>query len=372
MESTFFDQIYWGNSVKQYTLLVLIILLGLLFKKILSKIFSQLLFKIFKKFAAEIKVGVFLDLLLKPFERLTIIFTLYFAANQLDYPLNLILLDFKRKSKTGISISEITIGDIIDKAFLFFFILTVTWIVLRLIDFIAHVYSHKASLTESKADDQIVPFVKELTKAVVCFIGFFMLLGYTFEINVLTLITGLGISGIAIALAAKETLENLIGSFTIFIDKPFIVGDIVKVKGIEGTIEKVGFRSTLIRTNSKTMATVPNKGMVDGVLENISQRNYRKINFHLSLSYQTKSSDLKQIIIDINQYINTHEHTTTDGIAYLEGYFESAIKLEVEYFVHILEYNHFLRIKEEINFKIREIVEKNHSEFVFVKTELKN
>ncbi|MCZ4243239.1 mechanosensitive ion channel family protein [Pedobacter punctiformis] len=365
MNSEFFNQIFWGNNIRAYFLFGTILLLGLLFKRIVSKLLSKLLFRLFKKFSQQAHDDTFVSLLLKPIEVFILFSTLYLSINQLKHPLEVTVYHYSKlvgKVKEQIPVS---IGDCIDKIFLFLIILSIFWIILRIIDFISHVLLYKAAVTQNKSDDQLVPFLKELFKTIVVFIGFFTLLGFVFEVNVLTLITGLGIGGIAIALAAKESLENLLGSFTIFLDKPFTVGDLVKVDGVEGTVEKVGFRSTLIRTTEKTMATIPNKGMIDGVLENMSLRNFRRVKFAFGITYETKPPTIKKIVEEIKTYIKEHPDTSDDGNAYFEGFGDSSLNIEVIYFVSLTAYNDYLAIKEEINFKIMEIVMNNKSDFAY-------
>ena len=100
-------------------------------------------------------------------------------------------------------------------------------------------------------DDQLIPFIIEIGKILIYVLGAFIVMGSIFNVNIAALATGLGIGGIALAMASKESLENLLGSFTIFFDKPFTVGDIVTVGSVTGTVEKVGFRSTRVRTFDK-------------------------------------------------------------------------------------------------------------------------
>jgi MscS family membrane protein len=358
MDNQFFEQIFWGNTVKQYCFFVGIILLGLLFKRLVSRLFSLALFKIFKGFAEEVKGDTFVELLIKPIESFITFCTIYLAINNLSHPLDIGLW---HKSKTKL---EVTIGDCLDKVFLFLIILSVFWIILRIIDFIAFVLKHKAIKSNNKADDQLVPFLKELTKTLICFLGFFVLLGFVFEINVLTLITGLGIGGIAIALAAKESLENLIGSFTIFLDKPFTVGDVVKVDGIEGTIEKVGFRSTWLISPDKTTIVIPNRAMIDGVLENVTLRNYRRVNFFIGITYETDPADIKLILNAIGGFLTGHPDTK-DGYAAFDNFGDSALNIQVVYLVKNMEFGKHLKVKEEINFKLIEIVKQYRSDFAY-------
>lgn len=358
MDDQFFGQVFWGNTIKQYCVFVVIILLGLLFKRLVSRLFSLALFKVFRKFAEEVNGETFVALLLKPVESLITFCTLYLALNNLSHPLNLVLW---HKSKTKVAV---TIGDCLDKVFLFIIILSIFWIILRIIDFIAFVLKRKAISTNNKADDQLVPFLKELTKTLICFLGFFVLLGFVFEINVLTLITGLGIGGIAIALAAKESLENLIGSFTIFLDKPFTVGDVVKVDGIEGTIEKVGFRSTWLISPDKTTIVIPNRAMIDGVLENVTLRNYRRVNFFIGIIYETAPEDIKLILDAIADFLNTRTDTK-DGYATFDNFGDSALNIQVVYLVIDMEHSQYVKVKEEINFKLMEIVKQYRSDFAY-------
>jgi len=364
MDNQFFEQVFWGNIIRAYCMFTGIILLGLLFKRIVSRFLSQLLFKLFKKFADEVKIDTFIALLLKPFEFFITLTTLYLAINQLKHPLEVEVFHYHKLVDKVKVLQVFTLGELLDKIFLFLIILSFFWIILRIIDFVAHVFMHRAIKSDNKADDQLVPFLKELFKFIIYFIGFFVLLGYVFEVNALSLITGLGIGGIAIALAAKETLENLIASFTIFIDKPFTVGDLVKVDGIEGAIEKVGFRSTVLRSTDKTTLIIPNRAMIDGVLENMTRRNFRRVKFNIGIIYETEADMIKKIITEINQFL-AQNPDTTDGVATFDSFADSALNIQILYLVENPDFNTYLKIKEEVNFKIIEIVHQYNSDFAY-------
>lgn len=364
MEISFFEQVFWGNTIKQYIIVAAIILIGLLFKRIVSRILSQLIFKLFKKFADQVNSETFIALLLKPIEFFISVFTLYVAINQLKHPLDVTFFNYK-KTIDKVKINQaFTIGEFVDKIFLFLLILSVFWIVLRIIDFIAHVLLVRAAKTKNKADDQLVPFIKELLKFIVAFIGFFVLLGYVFEVNAVSLITGLGIGGIAIAMAAKESLENLLGSFLIFMDKPFTVGDVVRVDGIEGTIERVGFRSTVLRSTDKTTYVIPNRSMIDGVLENLTMRNARRVKFDIKLTYETSTENVKKIIAEIEKYLKEHTGVTDSTVA-LDSFADSSLNVQVIYLVPMKKDLDLIKIKEEVNFSVIDIVGKNGSEFAY-------
>ncbi|WP_293302749.1 mechanosensitive ion channel family protein [Pedobacter sp. UBA4863] len=364
MEINFFEQVFWGNTIKQYVIIGIIIVVGLLFKRIISRLLSKLIFKLFKKFADQVNSDTFIGLLLKPIEFFISVFTLYVAIKQLKHPLEVTFFNYK-KTIDKVKVNEaFTIGELIDKVFLFLIVLSIFWIVLRIIDFIAHVLLARSAKTKNKADDQLVPFIKELLKFLVSFIGFFVLLGYVFEVNAVSLITGLGIGGIAIAMAAKDSLENLLGSFLIFMDKPFTVGDVVKVDGIEGTIERVGFRSTVLRSADKTTYIIPNRSMIDGVLENLTMRNARRVKFDIGLTYETSNEALKKIIVEINEFLKGNTGTTDATVAF-DSFGDSALNIQIIYLVPMKKEFDLAKVKEEVNFKIIEIVEQNGSEFAY-------
>ena len=364
MDSKFFEQIIWGNSIKQYCIAAAVILIGLLFKRIISKLLSKLTYKLFQKFADEVSSDTYTALLLKPIELFISLVTFLIATNSLTHPFDVVIRRKTQVINNAKVVEEFTLGNLADKIFLFVIILSVFWIVLRIIDFVAHVLLTRSAKTKNKADDQLVPFLKELLKFIISFIGFFVLLGYVFEVNAVSLITGLGIGGIAIAMAAKDSLENLLGSFLIFLDKPFTVGDTVKVDGIEGTIERVGFRSTVLRSPDKTTYVIPNRAMIDGVLENLTMRNARRVKFDIGLTYETSSDTIKKIIEELTTYLKDNP-ATTDGTVALDSFGDSALNIQIIFLVPMNKDFDLIKVKQEVNFKAIEIVGKNGSDFAY-------
>ncbi|MNI35559.1 Low conductance mechanosensitive channel YnaI [compost metagenome] len=113
------------------------------------------------------------------------------------------------------------------------------------------------------------------------------------------------------------------------------------------------------------MATIPNRGMIDGVLENLSLRNSRKVSFIIGLTYETNSASLRKIITEIESYINNHKGTSDDGNASFKSFGDSGLNVEVNYFVTELNYTQFLQIRQEINLEIMDIVIRNKSDFAY-------
>lgn len=366
MNTQFFQQIVLGNMLKNYLLFAGILLIGFLLKKGLSKILSRILFTFLKKFYAQSNPQKFYQLLLKPVEFLVIVLLAYTAINQLDYPLNEII--FKRITYVDKAqkIFSITLVEALDKIFTFLVIISSARIALRTVDFIAHIFAYRASLTPSRTDDQMVPFLKELSKILLIIACVFVVMGVVFNMNVATIIAGLGIGGLAIALAAQDTLQNLLGSFTIFADKPFVVGDLVHIEGYDAVIEKVGFRSTILRTLDKTLVIIPNKKMIDSPLENLTLRNLRRVEFNISLTYNTKAEVMKLVSTQIKDFINQHSKTShVDTVVAFNAFSASSLDIKVLYYIEIVEYEIYMEIKDEINYKVMELVLLNGANFAY-------
>ena len=362
MDTAFLESVFLGNTIKSYLLFLGILIFGLLLKRIFSRMLSKLLLKLFGQFGKEAQAETFISLLVRPIEILLLLIILYTSINQLNYPLNEVI--FSRADKGKVSF-QITVINVLDKTFLLLFIVAGFWIFLRIIDYVAHVFLLRASTSDLKSDNQLVPFAKELGKIITIIFAVFVVMGAVFNLNVATIIAGLGIGGIAVALAAQDTLQNLLGSFTIFADKPFVVGDLVRVDKYEGTVEKVGFRSTLIRTADKTLVVIPNKKMIDSPLENLSLRNLRRMKFNIGLKYETPAPIMLKISKEIEEYVNKHAATSNDTMVTFDAFGDSSLKLQVLYFISAVSEVDDMRIREEINYKIMEIVTTNGAGFAF-------
>lgn len=347
---------FWGNSLENFCWFAGIILVGLIFQRLLSKLLTLFVFKFLQKYSKGVGYDKLLVLLKKPMGIFILLVSVYFAFDRLTFPSEWNL----------VSIENFGLRLILYRSFQILLIGTITWILLRVIDFFGLVLMYRASLTESKSDDQLVPFLIESIKVIVVILSIFFIFGAVFKLNIASLIAGLGIGGLAIALAAKESLENLLGSFTIFLDKPFVIGDLIQVGTVIGNVEKIGFRSTRIRTVEKSYVTLPNKKLVDGELDNLSLRTQRRAMFNIGLTYETKSESLKAIVSEIQNYIDAHTHTLNgETRVRFHDLNSNSINIMIVYFVDTMEYDVYLNVREEINYKIIEIVAKNGSSFAY-------
>lgn len=350
---------FLGNTLESYCWFAGIIIVGLIFLRLLAKLVAFSIFKVLQKYSTGVGYDKLLPLLKPPLNTFILLLTLYFAFSRLHFPGEWNLA----------ATHQFGLRMVIYRTFQVAIVAALTWIILRLVDFFGLIMMYRASLTESKSDDQLVPFIKESIKVLVVIFSAFFILGAIFKLNIASLIAGLGIGGLAIALAAKESLENLLGSFTIFLDKPFIIGDLIRIGSIEGHVEKIGFRSTRIRTLEKSFVTVPNKKLVDSELDNLSLRIQRRAKFNIGLTYDTKPEQFRAIISDIQTFINSHPHVLhNDTRIRLFEFDSSSVNIMVLYFVDTLEYDVYLDVRQEINYKIMEIVQKHGTSFAYPTT----
>lgn len=350
------ERVFWGNPLSNYAWCVGILAFGILFRQLLSKGLSWVAYKVLRNYSKDdLGFKKFLELLKKPFGFFIAVITIYFAFSHLNFPAYWHLDP----------VEEWGLRMFLFRGMQTLIIISFTWIILRIVDFGGLILLQRAALTESKTDDQVIPFVKESVKIIVCIIALFSILGAVYNMNITSLIAGLGIGGLAIALAAKESLENLLGSFTIFFDKPFIIGDLIKVGNVEGNVEKIGFRSTRIRTLEKTFVTVPNKKLVDTELDNLTNREIRRVKFDFGLRVDTPPETLHQVINEIRLCINNHPMRFEEVSVHLFELGSSAINIRVIYFVNAADWNTYMDMRQDINFNIIDIVKGNGAKFAY-------
>lgn len=334
------QQTFLENRIQDYLWFAGIILTGFLFKRYVSNYTSGIIYRFVKRHAGGVDVEELRNLLRKPFGLFVLLISIYLACLQLHWPESWHL---SNEEHFGIRF-------LVWKLFQTGIIVSVTWIILRLADFFGLVLLHRASLTPSKADDQLVPFIKESIKFIFIALSFFISLGIIFQVNVASLIAGLGIGGIAIALAAKDTLENLLGSFTIFLDKPFTLGDLVKVGSVHGRVEKIGFRSTQIRTLEKTLVSVPNKKMIDAELENISMRQMIRALFPLLIRFETPVMKIEEFKVKSIELLNNRAEISQDPApaVRIDKITESGIELQFFFFLRTTDMDVFAQQRDQI------------------------
>jgi MscS family membrane protein len=364
MEETLRDVLQlsvFENPLSSYLIAFGILLVGWLSQKRLIRFVCRSLYRVVFSRLHGVPYSELLRLLRDPLELFLFVLLIYFALDRLNFPPN---WEIKPRSEFGVRM-------VLHKCYLMAVLVTATWLGVRVIKLIGLVFVKIAEETESKLDDQFTPFFRDLVILLFVISMMFVMLSKIFEIDVLTLVASLGIGGLALALAARQTLENLFASFALMIDRPFTLGDAVRVDGIEGTIEKVGFWSTRLRTFDGSKVTLPNQFLTSRPLDNLTQRNRRRARFPLRLSYETPQATIERIMQEIRERIEAHEKTNVEPhTVRFDVFNESSLDILVVYFVETSDYREFMAVKEEINREIRSIVENNGAKFAFPRREL--
>lgn len=330
--------------------------LGILVRRGLSFTISRTIYRFIKKEVGTIPLAEFVRLTRRPFEVLITLTTLFLAFRQLTIP----------------SDWELATADhfgwlmVIERAFFTLLAAAIGWLGIRVIKFIALVFKQQAAETPTPLDDQLVPFFKDIIIILWTLTCFFVMLHKIYEVNVWALITSLGIGGLVIALAARETLENLIASVAIMLERPFLIGDSVVLDKISGEIEQIGFRSTRIRSDDGGLITVPNRLMTSQALENVSQRTTRRAKYYVRLAFDTPPETINQIADMLREYLRTHPLTNSkEATVRLELLSEFSLDIVVIYHVNSSVWKEFMSVREEINFKTIEIVHANGAELAY-------
>lgn len=176
--------------------------------------------------------------------------------------------------------------------------------------------------------------------------------------NVSSFIAGLGLGGLAFALAAKDALANIFGGIIIITDKPFSIGEWIYTPSVEGTVEDITFRSTKVRTFANALVSVPNATLANEAITNWTRMGKRRVTFHLGVTYGTPRASLKKCVEEIRGYLENHPEVHKDTIfVRFDRFNDSSLDIFIYFFTVTTSWGEFLKVKEEVNFKIMEILE---------------
>lgn len=308
-----FESIFFGNTVWQYLLFFGCLIASIVVGKIVYFIFKNFLRKIAGKSKTKFD-DYLIDIVEEPL--VLLIVTLGFWLGQFFLTLNVEAQKF------------------FDNVVFVLIAITVTWFLIRLIDMLVGRYIQPlVSKSESKLDDQILPVIRKSTKAVVAILAIIIILsnlGY----DILSLLAGLGIGGLAIALAAQDAVKNVIGGFSIFWDKPFQIADYVEVGGESGTVKEVGLRSTRLKTVGETTIVIPNSKVADSVIENFASRSARRVTLNIGLTYDTTADQIEEAMRIIEATIKSVEGTNHEDImTRFVNFGAYSLDLEVVYWI---------------------------------------
>jgi MscS family membrane protein len=254
---------------------------------------------------------------------------------------------------------------IIRLAVRFFLMISSVWAAWRATDLLAEFLRSKAELSATKFDDLLIPLVRKTAKLLITALGL-VYIANALRIEILPLLTGLGIGGIAFAFAAKDTIENFFGSVAVMFDRPFEVGDWVVIDEVEGTIEDLGFRSTRIRTFYNSLVTVPNSTLVRAKVDNYGRRRYRRYKTHLAITYGTRPDTIEAFCEGIRELIRQHPYARKDYFhVWLNKFGASSLDVLVYMFHDAPDWATELRERQRFMLDIMRLAEHLGVEFAF-------
>jgi MscS family membrane protein len=289
------------------------------------------------------------------------------ALESLEKPLNIILLVSTLYIALLILPFTLFIYGFIRKTYNIFIIVVIGSGALRILDTYNSIIKQNTELFERK------PVFKTLFPLIIKSIKFFIVIIIVVIVSVQlgfselkSLLAGVGIGGLAVAMAAQDLLKNIFGGFIILTDRSFNTGDFIKIESNEGIVEEVGIRSTKVRTLEQELIVVPNSKFVDGAVLNYSKRGTRRVKQVLGATYSTSSIKLKTIIKTIDTFLNNHSMVLNDTVnVKFDGFGSSSLDIIVMYRINTSDFNEYLKIKEEVNFEIMSIFENEQVEFAF-------
>ncbi len=357
------DQQILGNPIRSYLILAIVLIAVFSVKRFLSKGIASVGFNLVKHLSPQMERSELAQLLLRPLEYFLLLLAFLLTIEHFRFPPELNVTIY----------NKFTLKNFMDTLEQIAFCVCILWILLRLIDFVALILEKQADLTPDMTDNQFIVFFRDFFKAIISILGIIVLIRVLFGSELVNkLIAGLGIGAAALALAAKESIENLIGSFIIFFDKPFRVGDSVKVDAYQGTVEKIGLRSTRIRTLEKTFVTVPNKKMVDSILDNLTLRTQQRVAMKLELSTDTPSDTVMQLLKDIQQLLSANNNVLPGFTVNLHDFNKDTYLAQVIYNTYIIEGNQYAALRETVNLGIIRLMEQHGVKLPSTKIEMVN
>jgi MscS family membrane protein len=331
-----------GVDIFQILIGIGIFLIFLVFRGIISKVIIKKLEIISKKTTNKLD-DTFVSSLVGPARFLPIVIGFFIASYYMSFSLE------GREIVDTINRTLITI--------------LIFWIIHQIIEPVSYVLSGLDQLLSR----ELIGWIIKSLKILIFILGLAAVLEL-WGIKIGPIIAGLGLFGVAVALGAQDLFKNLISGILVLVEKRFKIGDWISVDGvIEGTVEKIGFRSTSIRKFDKSLAIIPNFQFAENAVTNVSETSNWRIRWTITLQYNTTVDQLKKIRDDIEAYINKSEDFNQSlGVAVrIEKFSDSSIDLLVRCFTKSGSWNDWLEVKEKLAIEIKQIVEGNKASFAF-------
>ncbi len=339
LKNTVFDLALW-----QYLALLLLVLSGLVVRKLLQAVVAARIKRLAKRLGQQWTIKL-VDVVASPGATLVTAIILRVGYPQLRLPIHVS------------AALAITVRVLIT--------LSVVWAIYRAVDVLAAKLGERADKTESKLDDQLVPLLRKSLKVVVFILGGLVVL-QNLKFDVTTLLASVSIGTLAVGLAAKDTIANLFGSISIFVDNPFQIGDWICVDKMHGTVEEVGFRSTRIRTFYNSVLVIPNAKLADAKIDNYGQRQYRRCFITLGVTYDTSPEQMQAFVEGCRALVHANKYTRKDVYEiHMSGFGHSALEVMVYIFFECATWTEELRQKHNMFLEIMRLAKSLGVSFAF-------
>ena len=308
----FLEQVFLGNLLSDWAIALAWAFGGVVFGKLIFRWISNRMRRVAAKTASDLD-----DLILERIEG-----PLALGAVLLGFWLGYGHLHFGEQ-----------VDQFMDNAFSVSIALVLTWMFARLTDsLVGSTLTKRGEKSDSSMLAQMAPILRKTSRSTVWVLGIIMAMtnaGY----DVAALLAGVGIGGLALGLAAKDFVGNIFGGITVFIDKPFVVGDRVQVAGVDGIVSEIGIRSTRVNTLAGRMVTIPNHKFTDSVVENVTAEPTRKVRLELGLTYDTTPERMEEALAIVRRIVEKHIGTKNDTIIWFSAFGDFSLKISAIYYV---------------------------------------
>jgi MscS family membrane protein len=324
------------EHLKDLGIAIGIFLLFLIFRKL----FTKYIFALLKRLVKRTRINLFSNILIsfeKPVQWLFIVLGILAAVTYYPYldPDNELFRD-------------------VIKALI---IILLTWGLVQLSSTSSEIFRSINNRTSIKIDEILIPLLSRALQFVIIAISISIVLGL-FGYRIDGLVAGFGLGGLAISLAAKDALANMFGGIVIISEKPFTIGDWILTPSVEGTVEDITFRSTKIRTFAQAVVTLPNATLANEPITNWSKMGKRQISFYLRLTYDTPREKMEVVISRMRELLRNHPEIHPETIMVnFEKYMDNGVDIFLYFFTKTTNWEKYLHVREDINFKILEILE---------------
>ena len=338
--NNFLEKAFYHNTIKQWAISLFIILGAVVLAKIVYWIFGNIIKKTIKKS----KIGtIVIDMIEEPIVFAITLIGIFIGMERLSFPHGF--------------------ESFLDKVYQILIAINVTWLIARTVDSLIKEYiTPLVNKSEGDLDDQLLPIIRKGLRLTIWILGIIVALnnvGY----DVGALIAGLGIGGLAFALAAKDSISNFFGGITVFIDKPFVLGDRIKIDGFDGTVTEIGIRSTRLKTLEGRIITIPNLKFTDSYIENVTLEPARKVVLNLGLTYDTTPENLELGMGILREINANHTSTEIEALVSFNAFGDFALGIFFAYYIKAGE--NILTAQSEINIAILSRFNEKNLEFAF-------